>query len=312
MGEHPAPVPGDYELLVKIEATAMNRADLLQKSGKYPPPEGVSPILGLEMAGVVVETGTQVTRYETGDHVFGLLPGGGYAEYCVIHERMAMYTPDSFSFEEAAAIPEAFLTAFQALKYLGDIKKNETVLIHAGASGVGSAAIQMAKRLFNCKVISTAGKKKKMKACTKLGADITINYKKQDFAEVIISEIGENSVDLVIDFVGAPYWEKNIDILALDGRLIYLSMLGGAEVKKMDLVPVLRKRLTIRGSTLRNRPEHYKMNLTSDFNSYAMDLVEAGDIQPVIDSIFDWTEVEAAHRLMEKNLNIGKIILTGM
>lgn len=312
MGEYPAPMPGDYELLVRIEATALNRADLLQKSGKYPAPEGVSPILGLEMAGVVVETGSQVTRYETGDHIFGLLPGGGYAEYCVIHERMAMYQPEGFSFEEAAAMPEAFLTAFQALKYLGEIKKNETVLIHAGASGVGSAAIQMAKRLFNCKVISTAGKKKKVKACSKLGADLAINYKKQDFAEVIIAELGEDSVDLVIDFVGAPYWEKNIDILALDGRLIHLSMLGGAEVNKMNLVPVLRKRLAIRGSTLRNRSEQYKMNLTSDFHSYAMDLVEAGDIQPVIDSIFDWTEVEAAHRLMEKNRNIGKIILTGM
>lgn len=311
-GEYPAPVPDDYELLVKIEATALNRADLLQKSGKYPPPEGTSPILGLEMAGIVVETGHEVTRFETGDQVFGLLPGGGYAEYCTIHERMAMYTPEDFSFEEAAAMPEAFLTAFQALKYLGDIKKNETVLIHAGASGVGSAAIQLAKKLFTCTVITTAGKKKKLKACSKFGADITINYKKTDFAEVIKAEQGKNSVNLVIDFVGAPYWHNNIDILAVDGRLVYLSMLGGSNLKKADLVPVLQKRLTIRGSTLRNRTEQYKMNLTSDFHSYAMDLIDEGIIQPVIDSVYDWTEVEAAHKLMEKNRNIGKIILTGM
>jgi len=311
-GNYPDPVPGDYELLVKIEATALNRADLLQKSGKYPPPEGVSPILGLEMAGIVVDTGPQVTRYNTGDHVYGLLPGGGYAEYCIIHERMAMHIPERYSFEESAAIPEAFLTAFQALKFLGDIKKKETVLIHAGASGVGSAAIQLAKKLFKCKVIATAGKKKKIKACSDLGADLAINYKKEDFSQVIKTELGENSVDLIIDFVGAPYWENNIDVIAIDGRLIYLSMLGGASIKKMNLVPVLRKRLTIKGSTLRNRSQEYKMKLTSDFHSYAMDMMEEGIIQPVIDSVFNWTEVEDAHELMEKNRNIGKIVLTGM
>jgi len=311
-GSYPDPVAGDYEILVKIEATALNRADLLQKSGKYPPPQGVSPILGLEMAGIVMETGPQVTRYEIGDHVFGLLPGGGYAEYCVIHERMAMHMPEKYSFEESTAIPEAFLTAFQALKFLGDIKKNETVLIHAGASGVGSAAIQLAKKLFKCKVIATAGKKKKLKACSDLGADISINYKNEDFSQLINAELGENSVDLIIDFVGAPYWEKNIDVSATDGRLIYLSMLGGAGIKKMNLVPLLRKRLTIKGSTLRNRTQEYKMKLTSDFHSYAMDLIDEGIIKPVIDSVFNWTDVEAAHKLMEENRNIGKIVLTGM
>jgi putative PIG3 family NAD(P)H quinone oxidoreductase len=311
-GEAPMPEPSEYELLVKIEATALNRADLLQKSGKYPPPEGASPILGLEMAGVVADTGPKVTRYDRGDEVFGLLPGGGYAEYCVIHEKMAMHIPGNLSYEETAAIPEVFLTAFQALKMLGNIKKNETVLIHAGASGVGTAAIQLAKKVFGCRVITTAGRKDKLEACLDLGADLAINYREQDFSALIKQEKGSDRVDLIIDFVGAPYWEKNIAILALDGRLIYLSMLGGAGVDNMNLVPILRKRLTVKGSTLRNRPAVYKMNLTSDFHSYVMDHIEEGVIRPVIHRIFDWNDVERAHQMMKNNENTGKIILTGM
>lgn len=306
------PEPGEYDLLVKIEATALNRADLLQKSGKYSPPEGASPILGLEMAGVVMETGPEVTRYDRGDEVFGLLPGGSYAEYCVIHEKMAMHIPENLSFEEAAAIPEVFLTAFQALKMLGNIKKNETVLIHAGASGVGTAAIQLAKKVFSCKVITTAGRKDKLETCLELGADMAINYREQNFSSVIEQAAGPDSVDLIIDFVGAPYWDKNIAILAMDGRLIYLSMLGGAGIENMNLVPILRKRLTVKGSTLRNRPVQYKMNLTSDFHSYVMDHIEEGIIRPVIHRIFDWNDVEQAHQMMKNNENTGKIILTGM
>ncbi|HMB97590.1 MAG TPA: NAD(P)H-quinone oxidoreductase [Balneolaceae bacterium] len=312
LNEVQTPEPGDYELLVKVEAASLNRADLLQKKGKYPPPKNASPILGLEMAGVVEKVGFQVTRYEPGDYVFGLLTGGGYAEYCTIHERMAMNKPEDFSFEEAAAVPEVFLTAFQALKYLGNIKKNETVLIHAGASGVGTAAIQLAKQLFSARVITTASKKNKLDACKDLGADLAINYKKQDFNTVIKEELGKNSVDLIIDFVGAPYWEQNIDILALDGCIIYLSMLGGSEIPKADLLPILRKRLQIKGSTLRNRSDEYKMRLTSDFHSYAMELLETGDIKPVIDKIYNWEDAEEAHKRMEKNKNIGKIVLSGM
>jgi len=306
------PEPADYDLLVKIEATALNRADLLQKKGKYPPPKGTPTITGLEMSGVVQDTGFQVTRFEPGDHVFGLLPGGGYAEYCTIHERMAMVLPGNYSFEQAAAIPETFLTAFQALKYLGDIKKNETVLIHAGASGVGTAAIQLATQLFKARVITTASRKKKLDACKNLGADLVINYKKKDFSTFIKEERGDNSVDLIIDFIGAPYWGKNIDILGMDGRLVYLSMLGGTDLKNVDLLPLLKYRLSIKGSTLRNRTDEYKMRLTSDFHSYAMELFESGDLKPVIDKIYDWNEVEEAHQRMEKNKNIGKIVLTGM
>jgi len=312
LDEVPKPEPGDYELLVKIEATALNRADLLQKEGKYPPPKDATPILGLEMAGVVETTGMEVTRYESGDFVFGLLPGGGYAEYCVIHERIAMPIPETLSFEESASIPEVFITAFQALKYLGEIKRNDHVLVHAGASGVGTAAIQLAKMLFNCRVSTTASQRKKLKKCTELGADKAINYKKEDFAEVITSEYGHESIDLIIDFVGSPYWEKNIELLGPDGRLVILSLLGGTELKKASLLPILKKRLKIIGSTLRNRPDEYKFRLTSDFYTYAMELIESGQIQPVIDSVYDWKDVEEAHKRMNKNKNTGKIILTGM
>ncbi len=312
IGEHPKPKPAAGELLVKIEATALNRADLMQKAGKYPPPEGASPILGLEMAGTVEEVGEGVTLFEPGDPVFGLLPGGGYAEYCTIHEELAMPVPESISIEEAAGIAETFLTAFQALLWNGEIYDGETVLIHAGASGVGTSAIQLAKQVYGAKVIATAGSQEKLDLCKSLGADLIINYKEQDFAEVIEKELGENSVDLVLDFVGAPYWDQNMKVLAMDGRLVNLALLGGASVEKMSMVPILRKRLTVRGSTLRNRTDLYKKLLTEEFTEVVFDLIESGKIKPIIDSVYDWSDAEKAHDRMENNLNAGKIILNGM
>lgn len=311
-GTHPEPVPSDNELLVKIEATALNRADLLQKAGKYPPPKGETPILGLEMAGIVVDTGEGVSLYKPGDNVFGLLAGGGYAEYCTIHEELAMPMPDQYSFEEAAAIPEVFLTAYQALVLLGNLEEKESVLIHAGASGVGTAAIQLAKVLKNARVSATAGSDEKLEHCLSLGADAAINYKKDRFSEVIATNQGKDSVDLIIDFIGSPYWEMNAELLAMDGRLIYLSMLGGPVIEKFSLIPVLRKRLTIRGSTLRNRSLTYKIRLTKKFQSDTLKLFKNGTLKPVIDSIYEWVDVESAHQKMEQNSNSGKIILTGM
>lgn len=312
VGEFPDPKPESHEILVKVEATALNRADLLQKAGKYPVPEGASPILGLEMSGVVEAVGPEVTEFEEGDRVFGLLSGGGYAEYCTIHENMAMTIPEELSFEEAAGIPEVFLTAFQAIDWLGDLSKEETILIHAGASGVGTSAIQIAKHLYDARIITTAGTDEKNGLCQRLGSDLSINYKEENFADMIESEFGENCVDLIIDFVGSPYWEMNIKILGLDGRLIYLSMLGGAKVDQINLVPILRKRLTIKGSTLRNRSDAYKVKLTKEFKQKALGFFSDGTFKPIIDSVFDWSDVEDAHSKMKNNLNAGKIILTGM
>lgn len=311
-GEHPMPKPNPNELLVKVEATALNRADLLQKAGNYPVPDGASPILGLEMAGRVETTGQEVTGFEEGDLVFGLLSGGGYAEYCVIPEAHAMPIPDLLSFEEAAGIPETFLTAYQGLFWIGEIMEGETVLIHAGASGVGTSAIQIAKHLFDTRVIVTAGSSEKLDLCQELGANLAINYKTEDFAEVIEEEIGSSAVDVILDFIGASYWQQNIDVLATDGRLVQLGLLGGSSVDNMSLGTILRKRLTIRGSTLRSRSDEYKALLTEEFMGMAMDLIESKQIKPVIDTVFDWNDVEKAHQRMRNNENAGKIILNGM
>ena len=312
LAEAVRPEPADNELLVKIKASALNRADLYQKAGKYPPPKGESTILGLEMSGVVEKTGKSITSYQVGDRVFGLLAGGGYAEYCVIHEDLAMPIPEAYSFEEAAAVPEVYLTAYQAIIWLGELKDQETILIHAGASGVGTAAIQLAKALRNARVITTAGNEGKCSLTASLGADLCMNYKEEDYSSSLEETFGENSVNVIIDFVGSPYWEKNVNVLALDGRLIYLSMLGGSTIEKMSLTPILRKRLTIKGSTLRNRSIEYKIELTGEFKKHVMPLIESGTVKPVIDSIYNWEQCEEAHQKMELNLNAGKIILTGM
>ena len=312
IGIAPDPTLSKKSILVKIKATALNRADLLQRTGNYPPPDGASEILGLEMAGVVEKVGSKVTKWSSGDRVFGLLAGGGYAEYCTIHEDMAMEIPENLSFEEAAAIPETFLTAFQALDWLGKLKEKETVLIHAAGSGVGTSAIQLAHHVYDAQIVATAGKQHKLDTARELGADFAYNYKEQNYAEEIISEIGADSVNVVVDFIGKPYWHKNMKVLSMDGRVVYLSFLGGHKVEEMSLIPILRKRLSIMGSTLRNRSEQYKINLTKDFAGKTLSMFKTGTLFPVIDSTFDWTETETAHQRMKSNKNTGKIVLTGM
>lgn len=311
-GKMTCPDIKDDEILVKIEAAAVNRADLLQKSGKYPPPEGESEVIGLEMAGRVVQCGNKSSFYKKDARVFGLLPGGGYAEYCVIPETMAMPLPDSYTFEEGAAIPEVFLTAFQSLVWLGELSEEEIVLIHAGASGVGSAAIQLAVQLAGATVISTCGSPEKQEFCRSMGADLSINYKTESFQEAIEKEYGKNKVDMIIDVVGAPHWEQNMEVLAMDGRLIYLSVLGGSKIEEINLIPILNKRLTVKGSLLRNRSRTYKEKLTHNFVGMCMELLEMKKLKPAIDSVYHWNDVEEAHARMKENLNAGKIILNGM
>lgn len=312
LGEYPDPEVIEGEVLVKIEATALNRADLMQKKGKYPPPKGVTPILGLEMAGTVEELGPKVKGVSIGDRVCGLLSGGGYAEYCTIRADHLLKIPEEFSFEEAAAIPEVYLTAYQAAIWLGKLAKNETILIHAGASGVGTAAIQLARELRKARIITTTGSGEKCDLTASLGSDLCINYNDENFAESIQDTFGEYCVDLIIDFVGSPYWDNNIEILAMDGRVVYLSFLGGSMIDKLNLTPILRKRLTITGSTLRNRSDAYKAELITAFQKDTETLFEKGKLKPIIDSVFDWEDVEEAHSRMKNNLNAGKIILTGM
>lgn len=307
LGEFDTPHPAENELLVRVHATALNRADLLQRSGKYPVPKGASPLLGLEMAGVVEEVGSGCSGWSVGDRVFGLLPGGGYAEFATIPQEMAMPIPDSYSFEEAAAIPEVFLTAYQALVWLGELKEGEDILIHAGASGVGTAAIQLAKEI-GARIWVTASKPKH-KLCITLGAQGAIDYKSEDFVERINTLTQEKGVNLIIDFLGASYLSKNIECLGLDGRLVMLALMGGARVDSLNLATLFRKRIHLKASTLRNRSLSYKVALTKAFNDDFGTSLGKGLIKPIIDSIYDWSEVAKAHNRMAANLNAGKIVL---
>lgn len=307
LGEWQTPVPTANEVLVKVHASALNRADTLQRKGVYPPPQGASPILGLELAGEVVEVGSAVSRWKEGDQVFGLVSGGGYAEYTVIHEDMAMPLPKGFSFEQAVAIPEVFLTAFQALRWLADIQPNETLLVHAGASGVGTAAIQLAQHM-GAQVIVTASASKHQ-TCLDLGAKLAIDYKTEDFQARALEFTNGKGVDVIIDFIAAPYFQQNIEALAVDGRMVILALMGGTKVPGFNLAKMLRKRLSVMGSTLRARSQDYQIKLTQDLAAFALPLIEQGKIKPVVDSVFDWAEAAEAHRYMEANKNVGKIVL---
>ncbi len=307
IGEVETPSPSSKEILVRVKAAGVNRADIMQRKGHYPPPKGASTILGLEIAGVVEEIGSEVTKWRIGDKVFGLIPGGGYAEYAIIHEDMAMPLPENLNMAEAAAIPEVFLTAYQSVIYYGRIQKGETALIHAGASGVGTAAIQIAK-LLEAHIIITASKEKH-EACFNIGAEKAIDYKHEDFYDEVVKFTGGNGVDLIIDFIGAPYLQKNINCLKTDGRLVMLSLLGGSKVKELDLRNMIGKRLSIIGSALRSRSLEYRTNLVREFSSFALEKFKSRKLVPVIDKIFDWKDVSEAHKRIEANKNIGKIIL---
>lgn len=307
LGSFPTPKPSEQEVLVRVEATALNRADTLQRQGKYPPPPGESPILGLEMAGTVAEVGKGVTKWQPGDRVCGLLGGGGYAEYAVVHEDMALPIPGGMDAEQAAAIPEVFLTAFQALQWLARLQAGETVLIHAGGSGVGTAAIQLA-RVMGARSMVTASASKHA-ICLELGAEKAIDYREEDFEAAVLAYTQQQGADVALDFIGAPYFQQNINVLRTDGRLILLALMGGVKTEQLNISSVLRKRLQITGSTLRARTLEYKIALAQDLFRFAWPLFEEGTLKPIVDSVFDWKDVAEAHRYMEANRNVGKIVL---
>lgn len=307
LGEAPTPTIKAQEILVKVHAAALNRADTLQRRGMYPPPAGASEIMGLEIAGEITEVGAAVTLWKTGDKIFGLLPGGGYAAYAAMHQDMAIKLPKYLTYEEAAAIPEVFLTAFQALKWLGKLQPNEKILIHAAASGVGTAAIQLAKAM-KAEVYATASASKHQ-VCYDLGATQVIDYQSQNFQEEVLQSTGEKGVNMILDFVAAPYFQQNIHTLSTDGRLVILALLGGLEVEKFNLGLLLRKRLQIIGSTLRARSQDYQIKLTKEFWGFAAAFFENKSLKPIIDTVYPWQEVIKAHQRMEANQNIGKIIL---
>lgn len=302
----PIPTLSDGELLIKVETAAVNRTDIVTREGKSG--YAKSAILGVEVAGIVEKT-SETSHFKIGDRVMGLVNGGGYAEYAVMPANRALKIPDNLSFEEAAAIPEVFLTAYQTLYWIGKLKRHETVLIHAGASGVGTAAIQLAKQVSDAKVIVTAGSKEKLEFCKQLGADTLINYKEQSFDEEVLQATDGEGVDVILDFIGASYWEKNLASIKKAGRWVLIGILGGGVVEKVNLMELMAKYVQLSGTLLTPRSDEYKADLTKEFAEVVMPHLERGNIKPIIDTVFPIEEVATAHNYMEENRNIGKIIL---
>jgi NADPH2:quinone reductase len=304
----PLPVPGEGQILVKTLAIGVNRPDVAQRQGTYPAPKGASPILGLELAGEVAAIGPGVTGYTVGDKVCGLANGGAYAEYCLLPAGQTLAFPRGYDAVKAAALPETFFTVWANLFQMAGLTEGESVLIHGGSSGIGTTAIQLAKA-FGATVYATAGSADKCDACVKLGATRAINYKTEDFAEVIKAETAGEGVDIVLDMIGAAYFEKNIASLAKDGCLSIIAFLGGAVAEKVNLTPIMVKRLTVTGSTMRPRTAEEKRAIRDDLLSQVWPLLEAGTVSPVIDKVFAFDDVAEAHRLMETSSHIGKIML---
>lgn len=311
--------PAAQLVLVKVRAFGLNRMDILQREGMYPLPPGASPILGVEFSGNVVDAG-RCKEWKVGDEVFGLATGGAYAEYIAVPSKMVLHKPRELSWEQAAAIPENFLTAFQALTLLSSLQKGEDVLIHAGASGVGLAAIQLARAIGARNVYVTAGSEDKIKFCESVGATKGINYKACDWAQELAKLTDKAGVNVIMDFIGAPYFSSNLQSLQRDGRLVLQGAMGGTKCKELDMGALIFKRLKVEGSTLRSRSLAYQSNLVQDF-------VRANGLQRIIDGInsetsqeqghhlaihrvFAWTDIQAAHQEMEANKNTGKIVVT--
>jgi len=308
IAERPVPVCSENEVLVKVHAAGVNRPDVYQRKGNYPPPKGASPdIPGLEIAGVVEEIGDGVSRWMVGDKVCALLTGGGYAEYCTVPQGQCLPVPDNLSFEEAASLPETFFTVWSNVFDRGQLKGGETLLVHGGSSGIGVAAIQMAKSLGH-KVYVTAGSEEKCRFCESLGAERAINYKTENFAHVIKEITAGKGVDVILDMIGGDYVQPNIKSLADDGRLVMINMMLGKDVN-VDLSTVMSKRLTITGSTLRSRDVAFKSAIAANLVKYIWPLIASGKIKPVVNKIFPLQKAAEAHALMESGDLIGKVIL---
>ncbi|MFQ5420989.1 MAG: NAD(P)H-quinone oxidoreductase, partial [Anaerolineae bacterium] len=298
---------GAGEALVRVRATAVNRADLLQARGGYAPPPGASEILGLEIAGIIEAMGADVTDWQVGDRVCALLPGGGYAELASVPAGMLMPLPDGWKFEMGTAVPEVWFTAYVNLFLEGRLQSGETALIHAGASGVGTAAIQLA-RATGAAVFVTAGSEAKLAACRDLGAALAVNYKTQDFLAQVMAATNDAGVDVILDPVGGSYLAKNVAALRPFGRLVNIGLLGGV-TGELNMAHLLRKRLQIVGSTLRSRPVSEKIEITRQFTNRFWPLLRDGRLRPIIDTTFPIENAQAAHQYVAQNRNTGKVIL---
>ena len=304
----PVPTPGEDEVLIRVEAAGVNRPDIMQRQGRYPPPPGASDLPGMEIAGEVVALGPKVSGVSLGDKVTSLLPGGGYAGYAIAAAPLLMPIPKGSSMVEAAAIPETFLTVWTNLFERGRCKAGDIVLIHGGTSGIGTTAIQLAK-VWGARVFATAGSAAKARACEALGAVRGIDYKTEDFVEVIRAETKGYGVDITLDMVAGSYVQRNLDIAAIEGRVVTISLLGGSRAE-INVGMILVKRLTLTGSTLRSRTVAQKAAVAAAVRQNVWPLIESGKVRPVIFKTFPLAEASEAHRLMETSNHIGKIVLT--
>jgi NADPH2:quinone reductase len=300
------PVIADDECLIKVRAIGVNRADILQKQGNYPPPPGESTILGIEACGELVAIGEQQSSWSIGDKVFAIVPGGAYAEFVKVKTEHLIKLPENLTYAQGAAMAEVFLTAYQCLFIIAELKPKAKVLIHAGASGVGTAAIQLAKSI-NCHVSVTVSRDEKAMACKALGADEAVNYQQTNF--VSWAKENKRSFDVILDVVAGEYVNKNISVCALDGHIVMLSMLGGRFAENIDVAKMLLQRVSIHATTLRSRSNDYKTRLINAFNRDFYQYIEQGTLTPVIYHQYSWFDVEIAHQVMLNNKNIGKLIL---
>lgn len=307
LAEGPNPQPQAGEVLVEVSYAGVNRPDLLQRSGSYPPPPGASPVLGLEVAGRVCAVAPDVRQWKTGDLVCALTPGGGYAEYCTVPAPHCLPIPKGLSLREAAALPENFFTVWTNVFDRGRLKAGETFAVHGGSSGIGLTAIQLAKS-FGATVYTTVGSAEKAGFCRSIGADAAINYREQDFVAEIAQLTNRKGVDLILDMVGGPYIEKNLKSLALEGRLVQIAFLQGS-TSALDLLPIMIRRLTVTGSTLRPRTVAQKAAIAQDLQAQVWPLLESGEVKPVIHATFPLKDAQRAHELMESSRHIGKIML---
>ncbi|PHQ71957.1 MAG: NAD(P)H-quinone oxidoreductase [Sneathiella sp.] len=303
----PVPEPGHEDVLVKVAAAGVNRPDVLQRLGGYSPPPGASDIPGLEISGTVAAVGAGVTKYKVGDSLCALVAGGGYAEYCVAPEAQCLDIPVGFDMVRAAAIPETFFTVWTNVFDRGRLQGGETFLVHGGASGIGTTAIQLAKS-FGARVFTTASTDVKCREIEKLGAERAINYRDEDFVEVVKELTEGRGVDLILDMVGGDYIQRNISALAVEGRLVHIAFLGGASAE-VNFAPVMMKRLTITGSTLRPQSVQAKADIGARLEEKVWPLLSAGSVGPVMDSVFPLTEAAAAHARIDDSSHIGKIVL---
>ena len=303
----PTPRPGPGEVLVQVAAAGVNRADVMQREGRYPPPPGASDIPGLEVSGTVVAAGEGVANVAVGDETCAIVTGGGYAEYCLVPAPQCLPIPESVTVRDAAALPEAYMTVWTNVFERGRLAKGETFLVHGGSSGIGTTAIQLAK-LFGARVFATAGSAEKCDACTGLGADLAINYREQDFTEVVREATDGRGVDVILDMVGGAYLQRNIDSLALEGRLVIIALMEGAKAEA-NLGTLMSRRLTVTGSTLRARRVDQKAAVARALREQVWPRIAAGDLRPVIQATFPLAEASEAHRVMQSSRHIGKLLL---